>query len=181
MSNEVIKAIKERRAVRRYKNKEIPENIINEIIEAGRYAPSAMNRQPWKFIAITNKALIKDLSNVLTKKILPTSPLTRERMKTMEDPLFYSAPVLIFLLATEHSGWSYADCGICSQNMMLAAYSLGIASCFIGMAKHIEGEKILKKLNIPEGYKVINAVVFGYADEKPELKERKKDNVYWIR
>lgn len=179
--NSVIKAIKERRAVRRYKNKEIPESAINEIIDAGRYAPSAMNRQPWKFIIITNKSLIKELSDVMTKKLLNISTRIRERMKTMEDPVFYSAPLLVFVLSEEGNEWVYADCGICSQNMMLAAYSLGIASCFIGMAKHIEGEKILEKLNISEGYKVINAVVFGYADEKPELKERKRDNVAWIK
>ncbi|MBI2129108.1 nitroreductase [Candidatus Woesearchaeota archaeon] len=177
----VIKAIKGRRAVRKYKNKEIPENIINEIIEAGRYAPSAMNRQPWNFIVITNKKLIKELSDAMTKKLLNISTRIKERMKTMEDPVFYSAPLLVFVLSEEGNEWAYADCGICSQNMMLAAYSLGIASCFIGMAKHIEGENILKKLNIPDGYKMINAVVFGYADEKPDLKERKKDNIMRIK
>lgn len=178
--NDVIKAIKERRSTRRYKAKEIPENIINEIIEAGRYAPSAMNRQPWKFLVITNKSLIKELSDVMTKKLLNISTHIKERMKTMEDPVFYSAPLLVLVLGEENDEWIYADCGISSQNMMLAAQSLGIASCFIGMTKHIEGEKILEKLNMPEGYKVIDAVVFGYADEKPELKERKKENVSLI-
>ena len=181
--NETIKTIKERRAVRAYKDKPIEKEKINEIIECGYWAPSARNLQPWKFIAVTNKELIKEMGKRLQDKLInnPRYPFVKERAKTKEDAIFYSAPLVVFILGEKDSRWSTMDCSFAAENMMLAAKSMGIGSCPIGMARYIKDEKdIIGKLGFDENYELILTLVFGYADEKPAAKERNNDVVKWI-
>lgn len=181
--NEVIKTIKERRAVRTYKDKPIEKEKINEILECGLWAPSGRNLQTWKFIVVTDRALIKEIAKRLQDKLInnPRYPFVKERAKTKEDAIFYSAPLVVFILGDEENRWSALDCSFAAENMMLAAKSLGIASCPIGMARYITEEKdLIEKLNFPENYKLIITLVFGYPDEKPEPKPRNKDVVRWV-
>ena len=117
MENEIIKCIKERRSIRRFKDDDIPEEIIEEIIEAARYAPSPENRQPWRFIVVTNRHRIKELSNEVKKqikRILKNKwrwkrkyPELRENdlllflravASSSKDIIFYNAPAVIFIL-----------------------------------------------------------------------------------
>lgn len=181
--NEAIKAIKERRAVRTYKDKPIEKEKIKEIIECGLWAPSARNLQTWKFIVVTDKNLIKEMGARIQNKVIdnPRYSFVKERAKTKEDAIFYSAPMAVFILGNKDNKWSIIDCSLAAENMMIAAKSLGIASCPIGMARYIKDEKdIVKKLNFPESYELVLTIAFGYADENPVAKERKKDAVNWV-
>lgn len=181
--NETIKTIKERRAIRAYKDKPIEKEKIRQIVECGLAAPSARNLQPWKFIVVTNKQLIKEMGKRIQNKLIdnPRYSFIKQRAKTKEDAIFYSAPLVIFILGNKKNHWSTTDCSLAAQNMMLAAHSLGIGSCPIGMAQFIKDEKDLtKKLGFEDDYELVLSIVFGYADEKPRLKERNKDVVKWI-
>lgn len=181
--NETIKTIKERRAVRSYKDKPIEKEKIKEIIECGLWAPSARFLQTWKFIVVTNKSLIKEMGKRLQDKLIdnPRYYFIKERAKTKEDAIFYSASLVVFILGNKENKWSAIDCSLAAENMMIAAKSLGIASCPIGTAQHIKSEKdIIKKLGFPEDYELILAIAFGYPDEKPEAKERNNDAVRWV-
>jgi len=181
--NETIKTIKSRRATRTYKNKPIEKEKIDEIIECGLMAPSARNKQPWKFILVTSKDLIKEMGKRIQNKVItnPRYSFVKERAKTKEDAIFYSAPLVIFILGDKDNHWSTIDCSLAAENMMLAAKSLGIASCPIGMARYIKDEKdFIEKLDFSENYELILTLVFGYADEKPAIKERNKDVVKWV-
>jgi nitroreductase len=181
--NETIKTIKERRATRAYKDKPIEKEKINEIIECGLMAPNARHLQPWKFIVVTNKDLIKKIAKRVQDKVIdnPKYPFVKQRAETKEDAIFYSAPLVVFILGDKENHWSPLDCSYAAENMMLAAKSLGIASCPIGMARYIKDEKdIIEKLGFDEKYELIITLVFGYPDEEPEPKERNKDVVKWI-
>ncbi len=181
--NEVIKTIKERRSTRAYKDKPVEKEKIDEILKAGYFAPSARNLQPWKFIVLTNKDLIKEIGEKIKEKVIdmPKYALVKERSKTKEDPIFYSAPLVIFILGDKENHWATIDCSLAAENMMLAAHSLNLASCPIGMARFIKDEKEIKeKLSFPENYELILTLVFGYPDEMPEPKERIKDVVKHI-
>ena len=183
LMNKTIKSIKERRAVRAYKDKAIEKEKIKEIVECGLMAPSARNLQTWKFIVVTNKDLIKEMGKRLQDKLIenPRYLFVKERAKTKEDAIFYSAPLAIFILGDKENHWSTIDCALAAENMMIAAKSLGIASCPIGMARYIKDESdIIKKLNFPENYELILTIVFGYADENPDAKERNRNVVNWI-
>lgn len=195
--NETIKTIYERRAVRKYDERPIEKAIINEVIEAGRMAPSAINMQPWKFYVLTNKELIKRLSKEISRAAVSefSKMKIRKLMKLaasffhlshgldflkLEDAVFHGAPAVIFISSPKTNEWADLDIGMCSQNIMLAAQSLGLASCPIGFAKYVEKTKSYKKLGIAETEQVIIAIIIGYGVEKPEPKIRLKDNLFFI-
>lgn len=181
--NETIKTIKERRAIRAYKNKPIEKEKIQEIIECGLMAPSARNLQPWKFIVVTNKELIKEMGKKVQDKVIdnPRYSFVKQRAETKEDAIFYSAPLVVFILGDKKSHWAAMDCSLAAENMMLAAHSLGIGSCPVGMARFLKDEKdIIEKLGFSDDYELILTLTFGYPDEKHEPKERNRDAVKWI-
>jgi len=173
---DIMELIKSRRSIRSFEDKELPKGLIEKIIEAGSWAPSAINMQPWKFIAVTNKEVITDMANAVLVK-MGADPLVQERKKTMKDPIFYSAPLLAVILKEKENNWSGIDCALASQNMMLLAHSEGLGSCMIGRIKRIDASQFVK---IPEGYEVHSSVVFGYPAETPEPGERKKDILEWV-
>ena len=204
--NEILHNIKTRRSRRDFFDKSIPDEVVEEIIEAGRYAPSALNKQPWKFIVVTNKDIIKKLSSIVkekTLKIVKFLPVLKLFKSALRDPqvigaikktissdddtVFYNAPLLI-LIASEEGGGPYVskDCAFASQNMMLYAHSLGISSCFIGRADFLKMSKTAKDIiGLPLHHIIQSAIVFGYTpqgENKPLAPARRKDNIInWVR
>ena len=181
--NETIKTIKERRSVRVYTDNPVEKEVIDEILECALMAPNARHLQPWKFIVVTNKNLIKEIAKRVQDKIInePKYVNLKKRAETMEDAIFYSAPLVIFILGDKANHWSPLDCSYAAENMMLAAKSLGLGSCPVGMARHIKGEDdLIEKLGFDENYELIIPLIFGYSDEEPEVKERNKDVVKWV-
>ncbi len=195
--NGTLKTIYKRRAVRKYKDKPVERNLIEQVIDAGRMAPSAINMQPWKFYVLTDKALIKSFSKEIgsaaakgmiksgVKNIVKTA-ISGFRLAhgldflKEKDAVFHGAPVVIFITAPKDNEWASLDIGMCSQNMMLAAKSLGLDTCPIGMAKYVEGTESYSKLKIPKSEQVHLAIVLGYGNETPPVHERKRDNVFFV-
>lgn len=204
--NEIMAHIKARRSRRDFLDNEIPEEIIEEIIEAGRYAPSALNKQPWKFIIVTNRDSIKRLSGIVKgilvailrflrvlkvfKRELKDQQVIGAIKKTVSsnaDTVFYNAPLLI-LIVSSNTASSYAcrDCALASQNMMLYAHSLGIGSCFIGRADFLMRSREAKNIiGLPHQHKIHAAIVFGYVppeNQAPVIPMRRSDNIInWVR
>ena len=171
--NEVIKNIKERRSIKKYENKMVPKEIIEKIVEAGTYAPSGMGKQSSIIIAITNKE-IRDKLSKLNAKI----------MGAEIDP-FYGAPVVLVVFGKKDIPTYIYDGSLVMENLMLAANSLEIGSCWIHRAKEEfeteEGKEILRNLGInPEEYEGIGNCILGYKKEKGILKPRKENYVYYI-
>ncbi len=176
--NETLKTIYQRRAVRQYKDKPVDKALIGQIIDAGRMAPSAMNRQPWKFYVLTNKEQIRSLSPTIVKvanKVL--SWVHGMDSSKTTDIIFHNAPVVIFITAPKNNRWAALDVGMCCQNMMLAARSLGLDTCPIGLAKFLEKTDKVSILGMSSSEQIQLALILGYGDEDPPVHERKKDNV----
>ena len=172
--NEVIKNMISRRSVRKYKTDMIPKEIIEEIVKAGEYAPSGMNSQSPIILAITNKE-IRDKLSKMNAKIMGKEDI---------DP-FYGAPVVLVVLADKTKFTSVYDGSLVMGNLMNAANSLGVASCWIHRAKEEfeseEGKKLLKSLGIEGEYEGIGHCILGYADcEIPDSTPRKENYVYYI-
>lgn len=171
--NEVIKNILDRRSIRQYKDEMIPKEILEQIIEAGTYAPSGMGMQSPIIIAITNKE-VRDRLSKLNAKIMG---------KEDTDP-FYGAPVVLVVLADKKIPTYIYDGSLVMQNLMLSARSLNISSCWIHRAKEEfeteEGKEILKSLGIKGEYEGIGHCILGYSDSKVEAKPRKDKYVYYI-
>lgn len=172
--NEVLENIRNRRSVRKYKEDMVSKEIIEKIVEAGTYAPTGMNKQTPIIIAVTNKEL-RDKMSKLNAKVMG-------REET--DP-FYGAPVVLVVLASKEYHTYIYDGSLVMQNLMLAASSLGVGSCWIHRAKEVfeseEGKAILKELGIEGEYEGIGNCVIGYADgEVREASPRKEGYVYYI-
>lgn len=171
LQNEVLENIYARRSVRNYELKDIPDDVLREIIRAGTYAPSAVNKQPWRFVVIKHKELLDKYSKLAkklwTEQYSGTDDPDRAGLaRVMSQPgfdVFYGAPVLILVFASSDAFTPQYDCALAAGNMMLAARSLGIGSCWIGLASVLGQDMgVLEELGVPEGYKLMAPLVFGY-------------------
>lgn len=179
--NPTLSIIYNRRAVRKYKNKMVVPQLIEQILDAGRMAPSALNGQPWKFYVLTNKGLMMDLSKQITAITSKLFTSIEPSFFDRKDPIFHGAPLVIFLTVPKKNEWAHIDIGACAQNMMLATKSLGLDSCPVGLAQFAEKTSHFKNLNIPDDEQIALAITIGYADELAEMHERKRNNVVYIR
>lgn len=162
-----------RRSIRNFNDKSIPEEVLNKILEAGTYAPTAMGMQKPIIIAITDKKVRDEVS--------------RENAKIMgregTDP-FYGAPVIL-LVAVENYPNAVYDGSCVMDNLLNAAWAMGVGSCWIHRAKEeLEsdfGKKLLKSLGIVGHYIGIGHAALGYFDGEPPLpKPRKENYIYRI-
>ena len=165
----------ERRSARSYKNEMLPKEVINDIIKAGLYAASGRNFQSAIIVAVTDKSMRDRLSEMNRKIGGWTEGF---------DP-FYGAPVVLVVLADKSKPTYLYDGSLVMGNLMLAAHSMGIGSCWIHRAKEEfesdEGKEILKSLGIEGNYEGIGHCVLGYTDsDLAKIPERKLDRVYYI-
>jgi len=151
----LIEVVLSRRSIRRYEQKEIPRDVLDKILEAGRQAPSAANKQPWHFIVLTDSKIKRELSKGLFNRFIKDAPVTVVGC-THKD-----------LIAGK---WSLVSTTIALQNMVIAAWAMGIGSCWIGDFKE---EKVKRLLSIPENWNVGALVSFGYPAEKPHSRKKK--------
>lgn len=180
--NETIQNIISRRSVKKYLDKPVPRELVEEICKAGTYAPTGMNRQSPLIIAVTNRELRDRLSD-MNSDIL-TSRNIKSSTPRGADP-FYGAPVVLVVLAKKEIGTYVYDGSLVMENLMLAAHSLGLGSCWIHRAKEEfeseEGKQILRDLGIEGEYEGIGHCIVGYAAPdalKPQV-ARKDDYVVW--
>ena len=164
--NEVLKAIKERFSCRDFTDTPLTKEQIKLLVEAAVASPSGKNRQPWRVIVITDKALIEELDVEGMKLMAVTNRASYETIKSRGGKMFYNAPCMM-LVVSDGSELATEDCGILSQNVALAAHSLGLGSVICAMARIPLGgpraDEYTKRLQIPDGYKFGIAVLVGTA------------------
>jgi nitroreductase len=183
--NPIIDAIKSRRAIRSYLDKPVPGSAIQTLLEVATYAPSAINAQPWKFTIVTNQDEMKRLSDKAKPTLIRMLPDVGDEglvglKKRLSDPqfnIFYNAPLLIFVSGIK-SPYAIYDCSMAAQNMMLAAFSIGLGSCWIGTAVTIANDpKVKPTLGIPDDHEVHAAIIFGYPKGTPKAPAKKPAQV----
>ncbi len=167
--DQLMDVIKKRMSIRAYTEKPLTQETVNAILEAAKNAPTARNLQQLEYKVITNRSLTKKLSDGVAAVLKQTnSPMP------VRPNFFYNAPLLIIITGPKTNAWIDADAGLAAQNIMLYATSIGLGSCFIGMAKNLERDPVLmKELHISDDKKITAAVVCGYPNEKPQPKEKK--------
>ena len=171
--NEVLKAIKERRSTKSFKSDMVPMEIIDQICEAGKWAANGKGAQAGMIVAVTDKETRDKLSR-----------LNAAVMGADTDP-FYGAPVVLVVLADKSVPTYVYDGSLVMGNLMLAAHSLNVGSCWIHRAKQVfdseEGKAILASLGVEGEWEGIGNCVIGYpAGEPKEPKPRKENWVYKI-
>jgi len=170
--NDTLKTIAERYSCRDYSAAPLTELQIKAIVDAALASPSAMNRQPWHIVVITDQELIKELDdesmNILA---VAEDKSVYERIKSRGGKVFYNAPCMI-MVASDGSSFAAMDCGILSQSVTLAAHSLGLGSVICGMAgiplSGPRGSELKKRMCFPEGYGFGIAILIGTAKTRKE-------------
>lgn len=181
--NEVINAIKSRRSVRAYKGDALGIDVLQPIVEAGYYAPTGMGAQQWHFSVIQDRALIDEVNEKAKKKMaaIPVDWI-QNMAKAPGLDITHKAPVLIIASAKKGYVTGAEDCTAALENMLIAAESLGIGSCWMGFVSFIfDDAEMMKRLGVPEGYEGKQAAVFGYQDgEKNAAPPRSPDVVTYV-
>lgn len=225
----VEQVIYQRRSNRIFRKKQVAPEMIHRIIEAGRFAPSAGNNQPWKFIVVQNPEVLNEL-NRRSKKILRffsklCMPGPWMDKKTPGDknadlkrwqkillwilvwfvggdadqrahgglnavtsdpdfPIFFNAPTMILLLADKRAiGGTELDLGICAQNMVLTAHSLGLGTCYVDLITKavVFDRKFKKKFGITYPFEIVTSLAIGYPrGEIDGIVRREPPRVKWI-
>lgn len=172
--NEIIKAMEERRSIRKFKPEMPKKEDLQQIVEAGLYAANGMGRQATITVAVTNKEL-RDKLSAINCKI--------GGWDESVDP-FYGAPAILIVLAEKDWRNRVYDGSLVMGNMMLAAHSLGLGSIWIHRAKEEfempEYQQLLKELGVEGEWEGIGHCAVGYIDgEMPKAAERKLNRVFW--
>jgi nitroreductase len=175
--------IQERRSCRAYKDTPVPKDIVDKLLDAGVWAPSAFNAQPWKFVVIQDTEIINNLS-AKTTEIVSQMDWEAAR-KTIDYAQFFGAPLVILMCVEKIEGTlrdvKLLDCGLACQNMFLKAHDLGLGSCFIGWARVLNMQpEILDEVGVPRDHELIAPLIFGYPAEEPSAPPREIKMLNWI-
>ena len=169
--NEAYENIMERRSIRKYEEKQVPDELLDKVLEAGIYAPSAMNRQKTYLVAVRDKET-RDMLSKMNAKV----------MDSENDP-FYGAPCVIVVFAEDMPS-NIEDGALALGNLMNAAKALGLGSCWIHRAKQTfetpEGKELLRKWGLPDNLVGIGNCILGYPAEEPQAAPRKDGRIVKI-
>jgi len=180
--NSVIEAMNRRRSTRVYEQKPVPKNIIDAIIDAGNKAPftSVTRSQPWRFVVVQDP----DFKQKLFQTAFPFWKKATDGMKEQypeiyematclynaldhpKDVIYYNAPVIIFVVGPETGG--AISCALACENMMIAASSFGLGSCYTGFGAMVKGNpEVVEALELNENEQIYGPILIGYPKNKP--------------
>ncbi|HHY04569.1 MAG TPA: nitroreductase family protein [Thermoanaerobacterales bacterium] len=158
--NEVVKLLKERRSIREYIKKPISREILEDIIDCGRLAPSARNIQPWLFVVVTEQEGKQQLANLAT-----------------HGKFIADAAACVAVFCERDQQYFLEDGSAATQNIIIAAKSYGIDSCWVAGNGKEYAEDVREFLNVPENYTLISLISLGYSDKTAERSKKQLSEV----
>lgn len=183
--------LEKRRAIRDFEDKEVHIDLIKEIINDSIKAPNASNLQPWSFIIVNNREVIKRISDSSKRSLLakihenPDSPMKvyAEALSNESFNVFYNAPCLILVVGPDDDTLSIRgasldiDCALLSCYFMFSATSRGLGTCWVAMGAGIEDTVLLKEIGMPEGYRIHSPLILGYPKSIPPIMDRNEPRI----
>lgn len=170
--NEAMNCLLSRKSIRKYTRQQVPDALLDQVLEAGIYAPTGRNNQNVICVAVRDKEIRDQLSRI-----------NAEIMGTDTDP-FYGAPCVIVVLADGTGSTWVEDGSLVLGNMLHAAHALGLGACWIHRARQTfdsdEGRALLKAWGLPETMRGIGNCILGYSGETPAEKPRKSGRILKI-
>ena len=184
---DILEAIYARRAVRLYKGDPVDDQTLRQLIDAAIHAPSAVNEQPWSFIVVRDRALLKRISQEAKAHMLKSTPaalLSHHFQELLSDPsfdIFYDAPALIVICCTTDNAWAVEDCALAAENLMLAAVAAGLGTCWIGFAQDwLKSPAGKATLNLTAAVTPMAPIIAGYPQAPAQPVPRKEPDIHWI-
>ena len=180
--------LEQRRAVRDFEDKEVATDVLKEMVDDAIMAPNASHRQPWKFVIVNNKTMMKRMSDASKKTIIagiekdPNSPM-KGYLAVLQDEnfnVFYNAPALICVVSKIKGALHDVDCALTASYLMFSATSRGLGTCWVAQGAEVRDEDLLRELAIPEGYRIYAPIIVGYPKMIPPAPERKPVDILQI-
>lgn len=177
---EVVNAIYGRRAIRRYTAEPIARESLEDLVHVALQAPSSMDEEPWAFAVVTGAARLKAYSDQIKAHLLAIESRLPDVTHPYGDNIFHGAPALVVVYATQRVEQAAEDCCLAAQNLMLAAFSNGLGTCPIGLARSwLALPETKHELGIPPEWTPVFPVVVGFPDEEPENHGRRSPQIAW--
>lgn len=185
---EVLEAIHQRRAVRDYLDEPLDRQLIEAVVSDAVWAPSGMNRQPWRFFVIEGREALARCSAQAKSLMLrqaedhPEIAAVRGMLEREEFDIFYNAPALIVVCASEACDMAVKDCCLAAQTLMLAAWARGLGTCWIGFAEAwLASSAVKAELGIPQAFRVVAPILIGRPKTVGEPPARRAPEIAFIR
>lgn len=169
--------LKNRRSIREFNDQTIDAKILDEILHDTCMAPSSSNTQPWRFIIVQDKEMMKRLSDESKKRLLlgieenPKSSI-KKYASMLSDPefnVFYDAPCLIIIAGKNDHYHFMQDCSLAAAYLMFAATARGLGTCWIGLGEAIADLNLRKEIGLPEDHEIAASIIIGYPVSIPEI------------
>jgi len=180
----------QRRSVRSYEDKPVPKDVLQTLLDCANEAASGMNTQPWRFVVVQDECLKKKLVTTAVpnslkylepiKQINPQRwELIGKRYEELPDPVYYSAPAIIFVLGA--GSYAAESCSLACANIMLAAKSLGLGSCWVKLGSLVtDNPEIVEALGLTGDEQIFGPILVGYPKQVPARPAKKPAAVTWI-
>ncbi len=180
--------LKNRRSVRRYKENSVPIEVVEKIIRESTLAPNAGNEQPWKFIIVNNRAMMKKISDEGKKIILARiaahpddyAQKYQGMLQKKSFNVFYNAPCLVLILGLSDLKNLYVDCALAASYFMMAATSRGLGTCWVNFGTEIHDPVLISQLGIPDNCTIVAPIALGYPDTIPAAPKRRDPEIVKI-
>ena len=189
MRKEVImefqELLKNRRSIRDFLEKEVPVDTIMDIIRESCLAPSSGNGQPWQFIIVSRKDMMKRLSDESKRSLLsdlaqnPESPVKKyeEILRNGDFNVFYNAPCVVYIIGPRDHRLLDVDCSLFACYFMFSAAARGLGTCWIGLGMNVRNPEIRREIGIPEDCRIVAPIIIGYPKSIPEPSARNKPRI----
>jgi nitroreductase len=190
LMNPVLEAIHTRRSVRSYEPRPVPRELLTALLDAANMAPSGMNTQPWRFVVVEGAGMKRKLietsvpnSKKYLEPLREINParfeLIMKRYEELADPVYYSAPVIIFIIGT--GAYASDSCPLACANLMLAAHSLSLASCWVKLGSLVtDNPEIVEALELKEGESIFGPILVGFPSGQTKVPPKKPPVIKWI-
>lgn len=180
--------LKCRRSIRRYQDKSVSMEAVKEMIKESTLAPNAGNEQPWKFITVNNKKMLKRMSDESKKNILARiaanlDDYAKKYKGMLENEsfnVFYNAPCLVIILGPSNLKNLYVDCALAAGYFMTAAASRGLGTCWVNLGAEIKDPGMIRELGIPDNCTIVAPIILGYPEKIPSVPKRKEPEILKI-
>jgi nitroreductase len=177
-----------RRSIREFQEKDVPIELVKEMIKESCLAPSSGNGQPWEFILINNKDLIKRISDESKGNLLsyiqenPSSPMKKYEAALRNEAfnVFYNAPCLVLVVGPKAVRSLSVDCALLASYLMFSAASRGLGTCWVDLGSNIRSPEMFQEIGLPESHRIVAPIIVGHPKAIPVPSARQDPKILKI-
>ena len=185
---EFMELLRNRRAVREFEDREVETALVQTVIKEACLAPSSGNGQPWRYIIINNKGLIKRISDESKANLLalleenPESPVRKYEgaLRNQDFNVFYNAPCLVLIVGSKRVRSLTVDCALAACYFMFSAVDKGLGTTWVDLGSHIKSPDLMAEIGLTDQDRIVAPLIIGYPKAVPGVPERREPEILKI-